>query len=177
VAEIDTQALVERHYQPLYRFALSLCRTESDASDLTQQTFYLWAQKGHQLRDKSKAKTWLFTTLYHEFLATRRKADRYVHEEMNEEDFPAPATAPEMPNKFDSGVAQKALLELKEKYRPALTLFYLQAHSYKEIAEILHVPIGTVMSRIARGKDELRKLLINSEDRIVLKSDAGKEDA
>ncbi len=170
--EIDPQVLVEQHYQALYRFALSLSRSDSDASDLTQQTFYLWAAKGHQLRDLTKVKTWLFSTLYHEFLATRRKADRYVHEDVNEEEHAAPDSAPAVPNKFESGVAQKALAQLGEKYRPALTLFYLQSHSYKEISEILHIPIGTVMSRISRGKEELRKLLVNSEDAITLKSES-----
>ena len=58
---------------PLYRFALSLSRQESDAADLTQQTFFLWASKGHQLRDQSKVKTWLFTSLYREFLGTGEK--------------------------------------------------------------------------------------------------------
>ena len=56
-------------------------------------------------------------------------------------------------------MAQKALLSLNEKYRAPLVLFYLQQHSYAEIAEILNIPVGTVMSRIWRGKLKLRKLL------------------
>ena len=66
---------------PLYRFALSLSRRESDAADLTQQTFLLWAKKGHQLRDPGKVKTWLFTSLYREFLGRKRQQDRFVESE------------------------------------------------------------------------------------------------
>ena len=64
VARLNTAQLVEEFYMPLYRFGLSLTRKESDAEDLTQQTFYRWQTKGHQLRDAAKVKTWLFTTLY-----------------------------------------------------------------------------------------------------------------
>jgi len=67
------EAIVSEHYEPLYRFAMSLARMEADARDLTQQTFYVWATKGHQLRDLSKVKTWLFTTLHRAFLEARRK--------------------------------------------------------------------------------------------------------
>src|SRR6478736_902677 len=64
----EFQALVDAYYAPLYRFAMSLTRSESDAADLVQDAFVLWATKGHQLQDASKAKTWLFTTLHREFL-------------------------------------------------------------------------------------------------------------
>ena len=144
---------------PLYRFGLSLSRKESDAADLTQQTFLLWATKGHQLRDESKVKTWLFTSLYREFLGRRRQQDRFVESE----DSPEPITAQAVPaavmNQLDGDIVSRALLDLEEIYRAPLTLFYLQQHSYKEIAETLDVPIGTVMSRIARGKAQLRKAL------------------
>ena len=62
--------VVNTFYQPLYRFALTLAKCESSACDLTQETFRRFATKGHQLRDPSKVKTWLFTTLYREFLRT-----------------------------------------------------------------------------------------------------------
>jgi RNA polymerase sigma-70 factor (ECF subfamily) len=177
VEDLNPQSLVETYYIPLYRFAISLSRSESDAWDLTQQTYYLWAKKGHQLRDKSKVKTWLFTTLYHEFLATRRKQERFVDEELNEERQAAPDLSPEGINGQDGAVVQEALSEIKEKYRAPLALFYLKSHSYKQIAEILEVPIGTVMSRISRGKTELRKLLVKSGDSVSLKKDSLKEGA
>lgn len=144
---------------PLYRFALSLSRRESDAMDLTQQTFYLWALKGHQLREASKVKTWLFTTLYREFLGKKRRDDRFV--ETNDEELLAePAQVDSnVVNELDASVVQKALHQLDEKFRAPLTLFYLEQHSYREIAEILSLPIGTVMSRISRGKAELHKQL------------------
>jgi RNA polymerase sigma-70 factor (ECF subfamily) len=62
--ELSFENIVNAHYEPLYRFALSLARSEADAGDLVQQTFYRWAAKGDQLRDKSKVKSWLFTTLH-----------------------------------------------------------------------------------------------------------------
>ncbi len=157
VAEIDPEQLVETYYAPLYRFGLSLSRNEPDAGDLVQQTFYAFATKGHQLRDASKVKTWLFTTLYRDFLAKKRHADRFVETE-NEADFVEPMhVAPSVIDSLDAVIVQKALHALDDRYRAPVTLFYMQQHSYGEIAEILAIPIGTVMSRISRGKAELRK--------------------
>ena len=69
-----SEEIVDRFYpMSLYRFALSLARNEPDACDLTQQTFSVWAAKGHLLRDASKVKSWLFTTLYREFISIRRR--------------------------------------------------------------------------------------------------------
>src|SRR5947207_15768066 len=78
VATLDFEKLVEDYYMPLYRFALSLSRQESDAADLTQQTFFLWASKGRQLRDEAKVKAWLVTSLCREFLGRKRQVDRVV---------------------------------------------------------------------------------------------------
>src|ERR1039457_6561389 len=82
--------LVDAHYAPLYRFALSLARNGSDAGDLVQQTFFIWATKGHGIRELSKAKSWLFTTLYREFLRARRRDSR----SSSLEDLPPGATEP-----------------------------------------------------------------------------------
>src|SRR5262245_11489794 len=75
----DFEQIVSEHYESLYRFAFSLTRAEADASDLTQQAFYLWATKGHQLRDASKVKAWLFTSLHRAFLDGRRRQQRFSH--------------------------------------------------------------------------------------------------
>ncbi|HZL13677.1 MAG TPA: sigma factor [Verrucomicrobiae bacterium] len=71
------------HYEPLYRFALSLVRSEADAGEIVQQTFCRWVAKGGQLRDKSKAKSWLFTTLHREFLGRRRHEDKFPKVEIS----------------------------------------------------------------------------------------------
>lgn len=162
MATLDFEQLVEDFYMPLYRFALSLSRRESDAADLTQQTFLLWAKKGHQLRDASKVKTWLFTSLYREFLGRKRQQDRFVDVENNPEAISAQIVPATVVNQLDSEIVQRALLALDEIYRAPLTLFYLQQLSYKEIAETLELPIGTVMSRISRAKDHLRKALADN---------------
>jgi len=162
VTEIDFKLLVEQYYLPLYRFGLSLTHQQSEAADLTQHTFHTWALKGHQLRDATKAKTWLFTTLYRKFLAEKRYAGRFVDSE-TELLFVEPVPfAPQMADVPDAASVLRELHTLDERYRAPVTLFYLQQHSYREIAEILEIPIGTVMSRIHRGKAELRARLVGT---------------
>ena len=156
---MDFQSLVDLHYAALYRFAMSMTRTESDACDLVQQTFLTWATKGHQLQDKSKVKSWLFTTLHREFLNSLRRGHRFPHLEMESVAHELPSVPPAVETASDSTAVMKALTQVEEPYRAALLLFYLEDHSYREIAEILGVPEGTVMSRLSRGKALLRQLL------------------
>ena len=158
----DFQTLVDRHYAALYRFALSLSGTTDAASDLVQQTFYLWAEKGHQLRDGTKAKSWLFTTLYREYLSTYRRNVRHPQVDLEHAANELPTIAPEVLDELDGATVVHALTEIEEVFRAPLTLFYLEDLSYKEIADILQVPIGTVMSRLSRGKEQLRKLLVDA---------------
>ena len=87
----DFEGLVARYYEPLYQFAFSLTRSEADACDLTQQTFYVWATKGHQLRDPEKVKTWLFTTLHRQFLESRRRQVRFPHQDLDASEIELPA--------------------------------------------------------------------------------------
>ena len=157
--EIFTQ-LVEAHYTALYRFALSLAKSPADASDLAQQTFLIWATSGHALRDPAKAKTWLFTTLFREFLRLRRRGQRFPSlEDLTPVERDPPDRTREAAGTPDASLVMKALQEIDPAYREPLTLFYLQEQSYLEIAQILSVPIGTVMSRLYRGKRQLRSLL------------------
>jgi len=162
VDESNYERLVDLHYASLFRFAFGLSRNEADAYDLVQETFWRLAAKGHQLRDSTKAKTWLFTTLYREFLRNRRSKSRFE----SIEDLSAqnePAAMPSAEDRIDGASAREALMQIDELYRAPLVLFYLEGHSYAEIAEILNIPAGTVMSRISRGRDSLRKLLQNKK--------------
>ena len=162
-SEAFTQ-LVDAHYASLYRFALSLARNSADAGDLVQQTFFIWATKGHGLREAAKAKSWLFTTLYREFLRGRRRAERVTAlEDLGPVEADPPAPAIDVVAGMDAGLVVEALQEVDEVYRAPLTLFYMQDHSYKEIADLLEVPIGTVMSRLSRGKAQLRAALARKE--------------
>lgn len=160
----DFKQLIADHYAGLYRFAQSLCRRQGTAEDLVQQTFLQWARKGHTLRgDASSAKTWLYTTLYREWLGIARREQKHEHVEF-EPDLHGATDEPDEEPLVDSVSLQRALDELDEHYRAPLVLFYLRELSYKDIAETLGLPIGTVMSRLSRAKDALRKLLVQSGD-------------
>lgn len=162
------EQIVDAHYQGLYRFALSMCRREATAQDLVQQTFLQWAKKGHTLRDAAKVKTWLFTTIYREWLGIARREKKYEEVEFEAEQHGAAHPQDEGENpRVDSATLQTALAELEPNYRAPLVLFYLKELSYREIAETLGVPIGTVMSRLSRAKDSLRSILRRLEDSAV----------
>jgi len=161
MADADFIQLVDRFYPSLYRFALSLARSEADACDLTQQTFYIWATKGHALREAEKAKSWLFTTLYREFLRGRRRGERMLAlDTVEEPEVEQSSLAPETVASMDADVVLAALQDVDEAFRAPLTLFYIEELSYQEIADVLEIPIGTVMSRLSRGKTQLRARLM-----------------
>ena len=157
------QQLITDHYAGLYRFARSLCKREGSAEDMVQQTFLQWAKKGQTLRDTSKAKTWLYTTIYREWLGIARKEKRFQQVEFEPDFHGGVYESTEIPP-VDSQTLQRALDNLDEDFRAPLVLFYLRELSYKDIAETLGLPIGTVMSRLSRAKDALRKQLSSFAD-------------
>jgi RNA polymerase sigma factor (sigma-70 family) len=158
----DFETVVAAYYEPLYRFAISLTHSEEVACDLAQQTFYKWATKGHQLRDASKVKSWLFTTLHRAFLESRRTQTRFPHFELTETDADLPVILPEADRRLDAMQAVEALSQVDEVYRAPVALFYLEDCSYQGIAEILEVPVGTVKSRMSRGLAQLRHIFAGS---------------
>ena len=162
--ELDFEKLVELHYKSLYRFALSLTRSESEAGDLTQQAFYVFAKSGGQLRDKSKAKSWLFTTMHREYLARRRRIVRFPETDFDDAHADIPAVEANF-SAADGPAVIGALAKVDQKFQSALSLFYLEDYSYPQIAEILDVPLGTVKSRIARGIEQLKRLLLEAPGR------------
>jgi RNA polymerase sigma-70 factor, ECF subfamily len=159
VNELNLDSIVSEFYASLYRFALSLARNESEAADLTQQTFFILAQHSHQIRDISKIKCWLFTTLRREFLRNARQQSNHPEVEFLPDHHDSPVVDAAAMRLVDARTVLDALKKVDETYRTALELFYLGELSYKEIAAILEIPIGTVMSRLSRGKEQLKGML------------------
>jgi RNA polymerase sigma-70 factor (ECF subfamily) len=95
----------------------------------------------------------------------RRQRDRFPHIELDQAGNNVPSLPPTIVNQMDGASVLQALGRVEELYRAPLALFYLEEHSYKEIAEILEVPMGTVQSRIARGKAQLQKIFVESDSK------------
>src|SRR5262245_34904934 len=163
--ETEFEKLVGLYYPSLYRFAFSLTRQESDASDLTQETFYIWATKGHQVRDETKVKSWLFTTLHREYLQRFRRTSRFPQIEIGSVEPELPDIPPVTPERLDRQNILSALSQIDQSFQAVLALFYLEDYSYPEIAEILSIPLGTVKSRISRGIGQLQALLMEPDAR------------
>jgi RNA polymerase sigma factor (sigma-70 family) len=159
---LDYDRAVEEFYQPLYKFAFGLAGNESDAADLTQETYQVLLTKGGQIRDGGKLKSWLFTTLYRKFLMQHRHQTRFPEVQVESADWELPTVDPKVNDHLDAQAVLAALHGLEEKYRAPLVLHYLEEHSYREIATILGVPVGTIMSRLSRGKEILRQRLEGS---------------
>ncbi len=153
--------LIQQHYELLYRISFRLTGSAADAEDLTQQTFLTAQQKLHQLREADSAKAWLLTILRHHFFRARSRASL---QSVSLGSVPEPSQSPEESASLQADELQQALNELPEEFRFPLVLFYFHAMSYQEIAAELSLPIGTVMSRLSRGKRHLRKRLLGEDD-------------
>lgn len=150
--------IVEQHYASIYGFVYRLSGSVADAEDLTQQTFLIAYQKLHQVREQDKTIRWLYTIARSCFLKSRRRKrpSAAANFELDVDEIPArfPDDSP-----FDEERLQQALDELGDDFRIVVTMFYFEELSYKEIAEELSIPMGTVMSRLARAKGRLRHAL------------------
>jgi len=160
VDPIDYEQAVVLYHEDLHRFALSLTHNPDDAHDLTQESYCRLLTKSEQVRDRTKLKSWLFTTLYRVFLGWKMHEQRFPHFELSGAENELPMLTPETVEKMDVDVVLEALRKIDEHHRTPLVLFYLQSLTYRQMAEILDVPIGTVMSRISRAKSVLRTLIM-----------------
>lgn len=152
------QQLVEKHYVSLYRFAYRLSGSAQEAEDLTQETFCQAQFKLAQLRQWERAKSWLFTILRNAFLRCRRsqRIENLVPLDLVEE---LPERGADPLPEVDSALLQQVLNEMPETYRTPIVLYYFEEFSYRDIAEQMDSPIGTVMSRLARARSWLRTRL------------------
>jgi RNA polymerase sigma-70 factor (ECF subfamily) len=162
MAASGLSALVDTQYEALFRYAYRLSGSAADAEDLTQETFGKAFARFSQLREPEHAKAWLFRILRNLYLHKVRDQKRHrvvpldsVGDVMGNTEE---ATSEVEPEKL-----QAALNDLEEGFRTPLILFYFEEFSYREIAEQLDLPIGTVMSRLARAKTYLRSKLAPEE--------------
>jgi len=167
-ADPEFENLVKLYYRDLYRFGFSLTGSEVDATDLTQETFYIWANKRHQLRNPANVKAWLFTTLHREFLKICRHRKRVAYEPINEGTQNLPHVYADVVNRIDARTLLNFLGQIDEGYRAPLVLYYLEDLSYKQIGNVLAIPLGTVQSRIARAKIKLFQLLSETKSRTAV---------
>lgn len=150
--------LIDAHYQALYRYAYRLSGTAADAEDLTQEAFGKAFARLPQLREPDRAKAWLFRILRNEYLHRVRDQKRHRAVPLDAVGDLPDRPADEPPD-IDPARVQEALNDLDEAFRTPLILYYFEDFSYRDIADQMDLPIGTVMSRLARGKAYLRSSL------------------
>jgi RNA polymerase sigma-70 factor, ECF subfamily len=156
-------------FDSLYNFARWLLHNSNDAEDLVQET-YLKALRGFgSFQRGTNFRAWIFQILRNTFLSSRTKLERRVTVTMDlEEDFaalPATSATPEslLIERSGNDAVQCAIEQLPVILREVILLCDVEDASYREIAEVLSIPIGTVMSRLARARKAVRKTVRGEE--------------
>lgn len=175
-AATDLRERFERDALPLmdmlYSGAMRLTRNEADAEDLLQETFAKAFAAFHQYEDGTNIKAWLFRILQNTYISQYRKVVKEPFKSSTDdlEDWELsrleatantalPSAEVEALRNLPDLVVVNAINELPEEFRTAVYLADAEGFSYNEISEILDVPMGTVMSRIHRGRKRLRESL------------------
>jgi RNA polymerase sigma-70 factor (ECF subfamily) len=144
----------------LRRYALALTGSRFEAEDLVQDTLARAVAAAASFRKSGNLRGWLFTIMHNAFISSvraRRAADREL-----DEDLPELSQAPTQLDRLEVRDVLAALARLPEAQRAALVLIALEDFSYSEAARVLGLPLGTLMSRLARGREALRRAM--SED-------------
>lgn len=148
-----------QHFDSLYYFALTISGSTSDAEDLVQETYLRAQKKFDQFGFGTNCKAWMFKIMRNIAIDQQRKTDPLLtntNEPYVEELYAQPASCERLINSIDLKRAFKAL---SAKYRIPILLKDVEGFSYQELSEIMNVPQGTVMSRLYRGRKELRTIL------------------
>jgi RNA polymerase sigma factor (sigma-70 family) len=155
-------------FDSLYNFARWLAHDSNDAEDLVQETYLKALRSFASFQSGTNFRAWMFRILRNNFLSSCSQLERRMTVAMDsEEDGPELAVDRETPetilmNRSNSQLVQRAIDDLPMHYREALLLCEVEEMSYQEIAEILTIPMGTVMSRLARARKAVRESLLST---------------
>ena len=156
----------------LYNMALRYTGNRFDAEDLLQETVFTGLKSFHQLRDETKCKHWLFAILRNLYLSQLERRNKVVQTGFDEKgpdylsllEEAASGSNPEqeLMDRLDAVKIQDLLDRLPEKYKSPVLLYFMEGMTYQEIAEAMNLPLGTVMSRLSRGKELLKKSIVRT---------------
>lgn len=174
-AHADFSALALTALDDVYRFARSLTRDEADAEDVVQETYLRAFRSWHTFQTGTDVRRWLFTIARNVFLRSREKGQREVTLDDDGAEIADAAQAVEgwvlkglnpILDRADLGPAiREALAEIPAPYRDAVVLVDLEDQAYEDAASVLGVPVGTVRSRLFRGRKLLQeKLAVHAQD-------------
>jgi RNA polymerase sigma-70 factor, ECF subfamily len=170
-AEEAYEILIERYQQPVYNLVCRLMNDSSDAADIVQEVFLKVFRSIGSFRGGSSLKTWIYRIAVNEAYNHRRWFSRHQRQEVA---FAAPEGVPSYEESlrdpgrtpFDQAadheaqaLVELALEKLNPRFRAAVVLRDIEDLSYDEIASVLEISLGTVKSRITRGREALRKIL------------------
>jgi RNA polymerase sigma-70 factor (ECF subfamily) len=172
IIEFEAEALP--HLDALYRAAASILRSRTEAEDAVQETFLKALKSFPRFTPGTNCRAWLFRILFHVISHQRRKwLGRLVFSEREELERTAAFTPP-VPEQLMDDEMIAAFRNLPPQYAEVVMLFDVQEFSYKEIQETLGIPIGTVMSRLSRGRQLLRTQLADCGVRAGIVRDAAR---
>jgi RNA polymerase sigma-70 factor (ECF subfamily) len=172
--ESDYEVLIARFQQPVYNLALRLASDPADSGDIVQDVFLKVFRNIHTFRGQSSLRTWIYRIAVNEAHNRRRWTFRHKHKEVGLEDSRDETTyerelTNDGPSPFDCALneekhalIEQALARINPSFREAVVLRDIEDLNYDEIAEILNISMGTVKSRIMRGREALRGELASS---------------
>jgi RNA polymerase sigma-70 factor (ECF subfamily) len=162
----EFEALAMPLFDSLYNFARWLVHKQTDAEDLVQETYLKALRSVTSFQHGTNFRAWMFRILKNTFLSSRSKLERRMTVAMDPEEdgyeLPVDTETPEtiLMNRSNSQRMQRAIYNLPAHYRETLLLCEVEEMSYQEIAAILSIPTGTVMSRLARARKAVRESLV-----------------
>ncbi|NYI69744.1 RNA polymerase sigma-70 factor (ECF subfamily) [Naumannella cuiyingiana] len=169
-ARFERDAMV--YLDQLYGAALRMTRNPADAEDIVQDAYARAFASFHQFKPGTNLRAWLYRILTNTYINSYRKAQRQpqisggedvqdwqLHRAATHDSTGLRSAETEALDRLPDGDVQEALAQLRPEFRMAVYLADVEGFSYKEIAEIMETPIGTVMSRLNRGRTQLRGLL------------------